>query len=206
MVIHAGTAIGEGARIHDGAVLGKPLALGAGSAASRDDLPPLVVGPGATVGANAVVLAGAAIGPRAVVGDQAYVRERAALGEGAVLGRGSALENDAVVGARTRIQTDCYITAFTEIEEDVFVAPGVTTTNDQTAGRPGKGEPMRGPRLRRACRIGARAVLLPGVEIGEEAFVAAGSVVTRDVPPRALVMGVPARAVRDVADEEMLSP
>jgi acetyltransferase-like isoleucine patch superfamily enzyme len=186
-------------------VLGKPLALGAGSSAARDELPPLVLGPGASVGANAVVFAGAAIGPGAVVGDQAYVRERAALGEGAVLGRGSALENDAVVGARARIQTDCYITAFTEVEEDVFVAPGVTTANDQTAGRP-KGEPMRGPRLRRACRIGARAVLLPGVEIGEEAFVAAGAVVTRDVPPRALVMGVPARAVREVPGEELLAP
>jgi len=64
--------------------------------------------------------------------------------------------------------------------------------------------PLRGATLRRACRIGGGAVLVPGVEIGEEAFVAAGSVVTADVPSRKVVMGVPARLVRDVPDEELL--
>ena len=58
---------------------------------------------------------------------------------------------------------------------------------------PAPGDDLRGATLRRACRVGGGAVLLPGVEIGEEAFVAAGAVVTRDVPPRAVVMGLPAR-------------
>jgi UDP-2-acetamido-3-amino-2,3-dideoxy-glucuronate N-acetyltransferase len=90
------------------------------------------------------------------------------------------------------------------VEHDVFVAPGVITTNDPTAGRRGPGQELRGPTLRRACRIGAGAVLLPGVEVGEEAFVAAGAVVTADVPARAVVMGVPARVVRQVPEEELL--
>ena len=63
---------------------------------------------------------------------------------------------------------------------------------------------MRGATLRRACRIGGGAVLVPGVEVGEEAFVAAGAVVTADVPPRAVVMGVPARVVREVPDDQLL--
>jgi acetyltransferase-like isoleucine patch superfamily enzyme len=63
---------------------------------------------------------------------------------------------------------------------------------------------IRGATLRRACRIGGGAVLTPGVEIGEEAFVAAGAVVTRDVPARAVVMGVPARVVREVGAEDLL--
>ena len=63
---------------------------------------------------------------------------------------------------------------------------------------------MRGAMLRRACRVGGGAVLVPGVEVGEEAFVAAGAVVTIDVPPRGVVMGVPARYVRDVPDEDLL--
>jgi acetyltransferase-like isoleucine patch superfamily enzyme len=63
---------------------------------------------------------------------------------------------------------------------------------------------LRGATLRRACRIGGGAILLPGVEVGEEAFVAAGAVVTSDVAPRKVVMGVPARMVRDVPDEDLL--
>ena len=197
VVIHPGTAIGERVRIHDCAVLGKPVSLGPRSSAPREEPPPLVVGDGATIGAGAVLVAGAAVGPDAVIGDQAHLRERAAVGAGSVVGRGSQLENDAVVGAGVRVQTGCYITAFCEIEDDVFVAPGVQTLNDRTAGHRPAGEPLRGPRLRRACRIGGGAVLLPGVEIGEEAFVGAGAVVTRDVPRRTLVVGVPAREVRE---------
>ena len=90
------------------------------------------------------------------------------------------------------------------IEEDVFVGPGVTTTNDSTMSRHAPGEPLAGPTLRRACRVGGGVVLCPGVELGEEAFVAAGAVVTRDVPARAVVMGVPARVVREVEDRDLV--
>jgi acetyltransferase-like isoleucine patch superfamily enzyme len=151
-----------------------------------------------------VVVAGARIGEGAVVGDQAHVRERAEVGERSVVGRGSAVDNDVTIGARVRIQTGCYITAFSVIEDDVFVAPGVTLTNDDTMGRHGPDHELRGAVLRRACRVGGGAVLTPGVEVGEEAFVAAGAVVVRDVPARAVVMGVPARQVREVGDEDLL--
>ena len=204
VVIHAGTVVGAGARVQDNAVLGKPVVLGVRSAAPRDQPAPLVVGEGATVCAGAVVLAGARIGAGAVVGDQAHVRERAEIGEQTVVGRGSAVDNDVRIGARVRIQSGCYITAYTTIEDDVFVAPGVTTTNDHTMARHGPEGPVEGATLRRACRIGGGAVLLPGVEVGEEAFVAAGAVVTRDVPPRAVVVGVPARQIREVPDADLI--
>jgi UDP-2-acetamido-3-amino-2,3-dideoxy-glucuronate N-acetyltransferase len=204
VVIHSGTVIGSGVRVQDGAVLGKPPALGARSTAAREEPPPLVIGDGVRVCAGAVVCAGAALGPGVVVGDQVFIRERVAIGQSSAVGRATAIENDALIGARVRIQTNAYITAFTEIEDDVFVAPCVVTSNDWTAGRRASGEPLRGPRLGRACRVGAGAVLLPGVAVGEEAFVGAGSVVTRDIPPRAVAFGVPARPVREVADEELL--
>jgi acetyltransferase-like isoleucine patch superfamily enzyme len=154
-----------------------------------------VIGAATTVGAGAVVLVGAAIGERCVIADQAHVRERTSIGDECVVGRGASVENDVRIGARVRMQTGAYVTAWSVVEDDVFIAPCVVFTNDPTAGRRQDGMELRGPTLRRECRIGAGAVLLPGVEIGQDAFVAAGAVVTRDVPAGALVMGVPARVV-----------
>lgn len=203
-VVLAGCVIGADCVVEAGAVLGKRPRLRAGSRAPRGALDALVVGDGATVCAGAVVYAGAWIGPRAIVGDQAHVRERARLGAGSVVGRGSSVEFGAAVGERVLIQSDVYVTADSVVEDDVFIGPGVCTTNDDTMGRHGPEHRQRGPVLRRACRVGGGAVLVPGVQIGEEAFVAAGAVVTRDVPGRAVVMGVPARVVREVADQDLL--
>ena len=204
VVVHAGTVLGAGCRLQDHAVIGKPVALGPRSTASRDAPPPARIGAGATVAAGAIVNAGADIGERAVVGDQAHVRERTRVGAGTVVGRGSQIDNDVVVGAGCRIQTDCYVTAFSVIEDDVFLGPGVFTYNDNTMGRHEPDYAIVGPTIRRAARVGGGARILPGIEIGEEAFVATGSVVTRDVPARALVMGVPARKVGEVGDEELI--
>ena len=196
VVVHQRTRIGAGARLQDGCVVGKPVALGSRSSAAGGDPPsPAVIGAGTTVGAGAVVLEGAAVGERCVIADQAHVRERTSIGDECVVGRGASVENDVRIGARVRMQTGAYVTAWSVVEDDVFIAPCVVFTNDPTAGRRPDGVELRGPTLRRECRIGAGAVLLPGVEIGQDAFVAAGAVVTRDVPAGALVMGVPARVV-----------
>jgi acetyltransferase-like isoleucine patch superfamily enzyme len=204
VVVHAGVVLGDGVSVQDHAVLGKPVVLGPKSTASRDAPPPLRVGEGARICAGAVLLAGAEVGPGAIIGDQAYVRERTRIGAGSIVGQGSTVDNDTVVGERVRIQSKVYITAYMVIEDDVFVGPGATMTNDDAMGRLPKGEPLRGPTLRRACRVGGGSTLVPGVEVGEEAFVAAGAVVTADVPPRALVMGVPARVVRQVSDADLI--
>ena len=182
VVIHAGTVVGDGVTIQDGAVLGKPPAFGARSKAVRELPPPLVVGSGAVICAGAVVVAGAAIGPGRLIGDQVYVRERTAVGRDSVVGRGCSIENDVVIGARVRIQTDCLHHRVLGARGRRVRRAGVITTNDDAMGRRPPGEPLRGPRLRRACRVGGGVVLTPGVEVGEEAFVAAGAVVTRDVP------------------------
>ena len=203
VVVHAGTVIGDGCVIEDHAVLGKRPRLARGSSA-KGAVGPLRLQAGATVCAGAVVFAGASIGEGSIVGDQAYVRERSTIGPNTVIGRGSVVDNDVQVGARVRVQTSVYLTAFTVVEDDVFVGPGATTTNDDTMSRHGPELPLRGAILRRACRVGGGSVLTPGVEVGEEAFIAAGAVVTRDVPARAVVMGVPARVVREVPEDDLL--
>jgi acetyltransferase-like isoleucine patch superfamily enzyme len=204
VVVHDDVVIGDGVIVQDGAVLGKASVVSARSTAPAGAGEPLVIEPGARILAQAIVFAGARIGERAIIGDQAYVRERAVVGADSVVGRGSCVDNDVRVGERVRIQTDVYVTAYSLVEDDVFIGPRVIMTNDQTMARPG--DDLRGPMLRRACRVGAGAVLLPGVEIGEDAFVAAAAVVTRDVPPRTVVMGSPARVMREVPDAELLPP
>jgi UDP-2-acetamido-3-amino-2,3-dideoxy-glucuronate N-acetyltransferase len=203
VVVHDHTRVGDGCTLEDHAVLGRRPQLRARSMA-RGDIAPLELGDRVTVCAAAVVLAGASVGEDVILGDQSFVRERSAIGAGSVIGRGSVVDNDVQVGARVSVQTGVYLTAFTVVEDDVFIGPGAITTNDDTMGRHDPGRPLRGAILRRACRVGAGTVLIPGVEIGEEAFVAAGAVVTRDVPARAVAIGVPARVVRQVPDEDLL--
>ena len=204
-IVYPGTVIGHGCKILDGAVVGKQPSLSPRSSTRRQEHATTVIGDGAIVSTGAIVFAGTTIGARVIVGDQACVRERVEIGEDAVVGRGVLIENDSTIGPRTRIQANAYITNYSTVEEDVFIAPGVQTTNDNFMGRTERRHAlMKGPTIRRGARVGGAAVLLPAVEIGEEAFVGAGAVVTRDVPARKVVIGSPARILRDVPEDELL--
>ena len=203
--VYPGTVLGEGVRVLEGAVVGKQPTLSPRSTAKREPLPPARLGDGTIVSTGAIVFAGTTIGARVILGDQTCVRERVEIGDDVVLGRGSFVENDTTIGAMTKIQAEAYITAYSTLEENVFIAPCVVTTNDNWMGRTEKRFGLvKGPTIRRGARVGGGAVICPALEIGEEAFIGAGAVVTKDVPPRALMVGNPARRLRDVADEELL--
>jgi acetyltransferase-like isoleucine patch superfamily enzyme len=204
-IVYPGTVLGDGCRILDCAVVGKQPTLSARSTTKSEELPPLELGPGTIVSTGAVVFAGTRIGARAIVGDQACVRERCEIGDDVVIGRGALVENDTTVGAMTKIQAMAYLTSYSTVEQDVFIAPCVITTNDNFMGRTERRHALRkGPTIRRGARIGAGAVLCPAIEVGEEAFVGAGAVVVKDVPPRVVVVGNPARPLREVPNEELL--
>jgi acetyltransferase-like isoleucine patch superfamily enzyme len=203
--VYPGTVLGDGVKVLENAVVGKQPTLSPRSTAKREPLPPAQIGDGTIVSTGAILFAGSRLGARVVLGDQSCVRERCEIGDDVVVGRGSLVENDTTIGALTKIQADAYVTAYSTLEESVFVAPCVVTTNDDFMGRTERRHDLvRGPTIRRGARIGGGAILCPGVEIGEEAFVGAGAVVTKDVPPRKLVVGNPARVLRDVPDEELL--
>ena len=204
-VVYPGTVLGEGVKVLEYAVVGKQPTLSPRSTAKRELLPPTELGDGTVVSTGAVVFAGSKIGARVILGDQSCIRERVTIADDVVVGRGSLIENDTTIGALTKIQADAYITAYSTLEENVFIAPCVVTTNDNLMGRTEqRHELIAGPTIRRGARIGGGAVLCPGIEVGEEAFVGAGAVVTKDVPARMLVVGNPARVLREVSSEELL--
>jgi UDP-2-acetamido-3-amino-2,3-dideoxy-glucuronate N-acetyltransferase len=204
-IVYPGTMLGDGVKVLEHAVVGKQPSLSPRSTAKREDLPPAEIGDGTIVSTGAVVFAGTTVGARVILGDQSCVRERVAVGDDVVIGRGSLVENDTTIGAMTKIQAEAYITAYSTLEEHVFIAPCVVTTNDNFMGRTERRHDLiKGPTIRRGARVGGGAVLLPGVEIGEEAFVGAGAVVTRDVEPRVIVVGNPARVMRPVPEDELL--
>jgi acetyltransferase-like isoleucine patch superfamily enzyme len=204
-IVYPGTKLGEGVKVLEYAVVGKQPALSPRSTAKREELSPAEIGEGTVVSTGAIVFAGAKVGARVILGDQSCVRERVTVGDDVVIGRGSLVENDTTIGAMTKIQAEAYITAYSTLEEHVFIAPCVVTTNDDFMGRTERRhELIKGPTIRRGARIGGGAILLPGVVIGEEAFVGAGAVVTKDVEPRMLVVGNPARVLRPVPEDELL--
>ena len=203
--VHPGTVLGDGVKVLENAVVGKQPSLSPRSTTKKQPLPPTEIGDGTIVSTGAIVFAGSSIGARVILGDQSCVRERVTIADDVVVGRGSLVENDTTIGGMTRIQANAYITAYSTLEEHVFIAPCVVTTNDNFMGRTERRrELMRGPTIRRGARVGGGAILCPGVEIGEEAFVGAGAVVTKDVPPRTVVVGNPARVLREVAEDELL--
>ncbi|MDQ7780206.1 MAG: DapH/DapD/GlmU-related protein [Planctomycetota bacterium] len=206
VVIHAGTQIGNGVRIDDGAVLGKsPMRAAISAITSEKTFEPCRIGNACVIGSHAVVYVGARLDDNVMVADFASVREEVAIGPKTIVGRGVTIENRCTIGARCKIETEAYICALSTIGNFCFIAPEVTFTNDNFLGRTKERFRFhKGPTLMRGARIGANATLMPGVVVGEDGLVAAGSIVTRDVPARKIVLGTPGHIWGDVPPEQLV--
>ena len=206
IVIKSGVVIGDNVRIDDNTVIGKrPMRASLSIFKEEKDLPPTFIGSDCLIGANTVIYIGANIADYVMIADLATIRENTTIGEYTIIGRGVTIENYVMIGRRCKLESNCYITAYSYLGDYVFIAPGVVTSNDNYVGRTEERfKYFCGVRVERGGRIGAGAVILPGKVIGEDALVAAGSVVTKDVPARMVVMGVPARVIRDVPKEQLI--
>jgi len=203
-VIRAGTQVGPGCRIGESAVLGRaPQPAPTSVNKSSGDLSPLRLGEGCIVGAQAVIYRGTEIGQKCLIADLSFVRENTVIGDFVIIGAHVTVENKVRIGSYTKIQTGAYITAATTIEDHVFIAPCVVTTNDNFMGRTEERfKHWGGAVIKRGARVGANVTLLPNILVGEEAFVAAASILTKGVPDKTLVMGSPAKYKRDVPENE----
>ena len=206
VIIRKGTIIGDKVRIDDNTVIGKyPMRASLSIFKEEKNLSPTHIGDNCLIGANTVVYIGSSISNNVLIADLASIRENTAIGEYTIVGRGVTVENYVKIGKRCKLESECYITAYSELEDYVFIAPGVVTSNDNFLGRTEERfKHFKGITVKKGGRIGANAVILPGKTIGEDALIAAGSVVTKDVPPRKIVMGSPARVIRAVPKEQLI--
>jgi acetyltransferase-like isoleucine patch superfamily enzyme len=186
--------IGKNAQVFEPVILGFP---------SREFLGKTSY-PGTTIGDNAILRTGTIIYCNVIIGHNfssghnVLIRENTTIGNNTAIGTSSVIEGTCTIGDDCRIQSMVFIPTHTEIGHNVFIGPHVVLTNDRY---PPTGKPeLKGPVLENNVTIGANATILPFVRIGKDAAVAAGSVVTRDVPPGMLAIGSPAR-MRDLPPE-----
>ena len=203
VTIYAGVELGSGISIEQGAILGRPQQLDARSRSPRRLAgEPTVIGDGCRVGSGTVVVAGARVGARTYLSDLVLVREAAVVGEDSMIGRGCAVSRDSIVGDRSRIQNNTVIAPWTRVGDDVLISPRVIFISDPTMGRRDSNGDRPEVIVERAVRIGTGAVIFPGITLGADSVVGAGAVVRDDVPARTVVVGVPARHLRNVDGAE----
>lgn len=206
VTVYPGVEVGDGCVVLDGAVIGRiPISNANTTRPIISAFGRVTIGDGSIVGANSVLYTDLRLGEQVLIGDLASIREGCVVGDRAIIGRGVMMLYNCSVGAFTRVQDQAHLVGDMHIEEHVFIGMQVVTTNDNDVylRRFGLATPtgIGGPTIRRFAAVGAGATILPGMEIGEGALVAAGAVVTKDVAPWTVVAGIPARVMRPVPEE-----
>ena len=193
-VVYQGVELGDGSVIEDFAIVGTP------PRGKKDGELATIIGAGAVIRSHAVIYAGNVIGKNFQTGNKVNIRESNRIGDNVSIGTLSVIEHHVEIADNVRIHTQVFIPEFSVLEEGCWIGPNVVFTNAKYPQSPGVKDQLVGPVIKRGAKIGANSTLLPGVVIGEHALVGAGSVVVSDVPPGAVVVGNPARVIRQISE------
>lgn len=201
----------QNTHIGDGSTLGDHVEIGVPYGRHADGDIPTDIGSGAKIRSQTVIYAGNQIGNGFTTGHMVMVRENNKIGSQVSIGTQTILEHSITIGDRVRIHSGAFIPELTVIEDDAWIGPRVCITNAKYPASKRSKDYLLGVKICRMARIGANATILPGCEIGEQALIGSGSVITKNVPPFAIAIGNPARIVGDVRelrypDNENIAP
>lgn len=192
--IYPNVETGDGVILDDYVIIGKP------PRNCRSGDLKTVIGEHSEIRSHTVIYAGNTIGRRFQTGHHVTVRENNRIGDSVSIGTGSVIEHQTVIADGCRMHSQTFIPEFTVMEEDVWIGPNVVLTNAKYPAAKNTKEMLAGIVLKKRARIGANVTVLPGITIGENALVGAGSVVTMDVEPGTVVVGSPARVINKTAN------
>lgn len=196
----------ESAVIQDNVIIGEHCVIGRDPAPTKAMLRKIsneklvTIENNVSLGANVIIYNGVTIGSDCLIGDNSSIFYNVNIGKNVLISRNVTINSDVNIGENTRIMDETHITGYVNIGKNVFISVGVTTANDNTFGVGGKDTTIKGPDFDDYCAIGVGAIILPGVKIGKGSIVAAGAIVTKDVPKDVIVAGTPAKIIRDVPD------
>ncbi|MCK6552212.1 transferase [Myxococcota bacterium] len=193
-IVHPNVHLGENVELGDFVIIGVP------PRGKKPGEVPTFIGPGAVIRSHTVIYAGNKIGARFQAGHGAMIREDNEIGDDVSVGTHSIVEHHVKLANKARIHSSAFVPEFSVVEEGAWIGPNVVFTNALYPLSPSAKHDLVGPHLEPGAKIGANSTLLPGVRIGRNALVGAGSVVVDDVPPNKVVVGNPARVIKDISE------
>lgn len=200
VILYPGTIIKKGVEIYDHCVIGKlPTTPGSTARTYNSEYGVTTIEEKTILCPGVVIYTGTVIGNNTLLGDNCSIRENCKIGSYCIISRNVTVNYETEVGNYTKIMDNSHITGNMKIGNHVFISVLVSSTNDNSMGRSEDAtEHLCGPVVEDYVTIGAGASLLPEVVVGNNSIVGAGALVTKSVPPNKVVMGIPARVVRDV--------
>jgi acetyltransferase-like isoleucine patch superfamily enzyme len=200
-VISGAVEIGDNVEILPFAYIGRMPSSSASIKSQNKSIAETKIGSETIIGPHAILYAGCNIAEQCLIGDAASIRENVNVGNQAIIGRHVTIGPNVDIGARTRIVDFAHITGDTVMGEDVFISTHVCSANDNSFAT-GQNIKLKGQHIGNRVHIGLGAILLPGITIGDDAVIGAGSIVTKDIPAAKLAFGQPAKPIRDLKNKE----